>query len=87
MAGRGVDGELCRLEAAAEQARQSGLRINAGHGLTLGNLPQVLERVPHLEELNIGHSLIAHALVVGLDASVRDFLQVMRNYPPTAPSP
>ncbi len=84
MAGESVDAELRRLEAGAEQARRLGLRVNAGHGLTLGTLPPFLEAVPHLEELNIGHSLIAHALGVGLEASVRDFLRVMQAYSPPA---
>ena len=65
--------ELGRLVNAAAQAHGLKLQVNAGHGLRLSNLPELL-RVPHLHTLNIGHSLVAHALTVGLERSVRDFL-------------
>jgi pyridoxine 5-phosphate synthase len=65
--------ELARLEKASQQAHPLGLQVNAGHGLRLSNLPQLL-RLPHLHTLNIGHSLVSHALSVGLERSVRDFL-------------
>ena len=65
--------ELTRLEKASQQAHQLGLQVNAGHGLRLSNLPELL-RLPHLHTLNIGHSLVSHALTVGLERSVRDFL-------------
>ncbi len=68
--------ELARLEKAAQQAHQLGLQVNAGHGLRLANLPGLL-RVPHLHTLNIGHSLVSHALSVGLERSVRDFLEAI----------
>lgn len=77
--GRG-EAELDRLVRAADQARRAGLRLNAGHGLSLRNLPALLDKVPHLEELNIGHSLVSHALMVGLARSVGDFLGVMALY-------
>lgn len=65
--------ELARLAKAAEQAHGLQLQVNAGHGLRLSNLPELLQ-VPHLHTLNIGHSLVSHALHVGLERSVRDFL-------------
>ncbi len=68
--------ELARLEKAAQQAHHRKLQVNAGHGLRLSNLPELL-RVPHLHTLNIGHSLVSHALIVGLDRSVRDFLEAI----------
>lgn len=68
--------ELARLEKAAQQAHHHQLQVNAGHGLRLSNLPELL-RVPHLHTLNIGHSLVSHALIVGLDRSVRDFLEAI----------
>ena len=73
--------ELQRLAAAARQAHGLGLRVNAGHGLTTENVP-VLHLVPHLEELNIGHTLISRAIFVGLDAAVKEMLQVMEGYQP-----
>ncbi len=78
--GVGVEEELERLRAGAEQARHAGLRVNAGHGLTVSNLPALLGRVPHMEELNIGHSLVSRAVFVGLSQSVREFLDAMRGY-------
>jgi pyridoxine 5-phosphate synthase len=68
--------ELARLIAAASQAHGLGLRVNAGHGLNYQNLA-VLRQVPHLVELNIGHSLISRALVVGLATAVREMLLLM----------
>jgi pyridoxine 5-phosphate synthase len=68
--------ELERLIAAANQAHSLGLRVNAGHGLNYQNLA-VLRQVPHLVELNIGHSIISRALVVGLATAVREMLLLM----------
>jgi pyridoxine 5-phosphate synthase len=82
--GRDPGPELARLAAAAAQARALGLRVNAGHGLSVANLPALLAAVPHLEELNIGHSLVARALAAGFAQSVQDFLAVMQGYPAPA---
>ena len=71
--------ETKRLIDAAEQAHALGLRVNAGHGLNYQNLP-LLHRVPHLVELNIGHSIVSHAITVGLGTAVREMLTLMRNY-------
>ena len=68
--------ELGRLKEAALQAHGLGLQVNAGHGLRLGNLPELL-RVPHLHTLNIGHSLVSHAITVGLEKSVQVFLEAL----------
>jgi pyridoxine 5-phosphate synthase len=69
-------GEIKRLITGAEQAHQLGLQVNAGHGLNYRNLP-ALRQVPHLVELNIGHSIISRAVVVGLATAVREMLLVM----------
>ena len=69
--------ELHRLVQAAQQAHQKQIQVNAGHGLRLSNLPALLS-VPHLHTLNIGHSLVSHALTVGLKQSVHDFLEALR---------
>jgi len=71
--------ELQRLIAGARQAHSLGLRVNAGHGLNYQNLPALL-RVPHLIELNIGHSIISRAIGVGLPAAVREMLGLMKSY-------
>jgi pyridoxine 5-phosphate synthase len=79
-ADHGIEEQVERLARGAIAARDSGLRVNAGHGLSVANLPVFLSRVPHLEELNIGHSLLSNALFVGIEAAVRAFLDVMRDY-------
>ena len=72
-------GELDRLAAAAKQAHALGVKVNAGHGLNYENLPP-LHRVPHLVELNIGHSIISRAVFVGLAHAVKEMLALMENY-------
>jgi len=71
--------ELDRLVEAARQGHALGLRINAGHGIHLGNLPGILE-IPYLETLNIGHSLVCEAVFVGLETAVRTMLNAMAAY-------
>ena len=71
--------ELDRLIAGAKQAHALGLKVNAGHGLNYLNLP-LMHRVPHLVELNIGHSIISRAVTVGLQTAVREMLVLMANY-------
>jgi pyridoxine 5-phosphate synthase len=63
--------ELRVLAAAARQVRQLGLVLHAGHGLTYTNV-QPVARLEGLEELNIGHSIIARAIMVGLVEAVRE---------------
>ncbi len=71
--------ELDRLIAAASHAHVLGLRVNAGHGLNYNNLADLLT-VPHLEELNIGHSIVSRAVSVGLTKAVKDMLRLMKGY-------
>ena len=71
--------EIARLKAAAELGHELGLQINAGHGLTVGNLPD-LWAVPHMVELNIGHHIVARAVFVGLAAAVREVKAAMETY-------
>ena len=61
---------------AAELAHSLGLGVNAGHDLDLDNLV-VFRRLPHLDEVSIGHALVSYALFVGLGQSVREFLDVL----------
>ena len=61
---------------SAALANSLGLGVNAGHDLDLDNL-QLFRRLPHLDEVSIGHALISHALFVGLDRSVREYLEVL----------
>jgi pyridoxine 5-phosphate synthase len=76
------DRELQRLAAAAKQANALGLKVNAGHGLNYENL-LLLHQVPHLVELNIGHSIISRAITVGLAPAVREMLKLMAAYDPS----
>lgn len=69
--------EIARLTEAAVLGHELGLQINAGHGLTTSNLPE-LWSVPHLVELNIGHHIVARAVFIGLDAAVREMTEVMK---------
>jgi len=71
--------ELQRLVAGAGQAHALGLKVNAGHGLNLENLP-ALFRVPHLVELNIGHSIVSRAVLVGMEKAVHEMLELMNKY-------
>lgn len=63
--------ELERLQRAAKLAHSLGLEVAAGHGLTRFNVLDIAA-IPEIEELNIGHSVIADAVLVGLDRAVRD---------------
>jgi pyridoxine 5-phosphate synthase len=72
---------LQRLISGAKQAHSLGLKVNAGHGLNHENLP-TLFHVPHLVELNIGHSIVSRAVFAGMETAVREMLAVMKNYRP-----
>lgn len=63
--------ELARLARAAEQAHQLGLQVNAGHGLNYHNVRDIVA-IPHIEELNIGHAIIAEAVFIGLAQAVKN---------------
>ncbi|WP_250121955.1 pyridoxine 5'-phosphate synthase [Chroococcidiopsis sp. CCMEE 29] len=69
--------ELAVLAKGCEQAIASGLRVNAGHGLTYWNVYPVA-CIPGMEELNIGHTIISRAALVGLERAVREMKQAMR---------
>ena len=71
--------ELERLIAAAKQAHGLGLKVNAGHGLNCENVP-LFHVVPHLVELNIGHSIVSRAVFIGLEAAVKEMLKAMEGY-------
>jgi pyridoxine 5-phosphate synthase len=68
--------ELASLAGATEHALALGLRVNAGHGLTYWNVAPVA-RLAGMEELNIGHSIIARAVLVGLERAVREMKQAI----------
>ena len=70
--------ELAAVIRSAETAGQCGMQVNAGHDLTHENLPLLVERVPNLVEVSIGHHLISHALLVGLERAMGDYLRAAR---------
>ena len=72
--------ELERLQHAAIQAHELGLKVNAGHGLNYRNV-QLIHQVPHLVELNIGHTIVSRALTVGMANAVKEMLFQTQNYP------
>ena len=69
--------ELKRLKEGAELAHSLGLIVNAGHGLNLDNLPLLIENVPHLNDISIGHALISKSLYWGLERTVKEYLKIM----------
>lgn len=75
--GPAADRELERLGSATEEAVALGLRVAAGHGLDYPNVGPVAA-IPGIEELNIGHAIIARAVLTGLDRAVRDMLALFR---------
>ena len=76
---------LERITVAARAAKKVGLTVLAGHGLTYRNI-DAIAMIPEIEELNIGHSIISRAALVGLDAAVREMAALMRN-PRRVPAP
>ncbi|MBU3665638.1 MAG: pyridoxine 5'-phosphate synthase [Chthoniobacterales bacterium] len=72
--------ELQRLIDGARLAHDLRLRVNAGHGLNYANIRELFA-VPHLEELNIGHSIVSRALSVGLATAVREMKGICAQYP------
>ncbi len=68
--------ELALLTQGCEQAIAAGLRVNAGHGLTYWNVYPVA-CIPGMEELNIGHTIISRAVLVGIERAVREMKLAM----------
>jgi pyridoxine 5-phosphate synthase len=68
--------ELVVLREAADFARQHGLHVHLGHGLNYTNV-QAVVRIPGVEELNIGHSIVARSILVGMERAVRDMKEAI----------
>lgn len=84
--GGDTEAELAKLKATAEACRRAGLRaarggaglgVNAGHDLTLDNLPALVKAIPDLDECSIGHALTADALKYGFADAVRRYIRAM----------
>ncbi|RJP24661.1 MAG: pyridoxine 5'-phosphate synthase [Candidatus Abyssobacteria bacterium SURF_5] len=69
--------ELERLVHAGRHAVTIGLRVHAGHGLTYRNVIPI-KQIPKLHEVNIGHNIVARAVLVGLDRAVREMLELLQ---------
>ncbi len=77
--GAEVETELARLIEAAREGHAAVLQVNAGHGINYTNIARILE-IPHLTELNIGHSIVSRAMRVGMTAAVREMNELMSKY-------
>lgn len=77
--GAAIRRELKRLADGARYARALGLQVNAGHGINLDNIRPILH-IPYLDTLNIGHSIVARAVLVGMRPAVREMLSAMEGY-------
>jgi len=78
--------ELTRLADAAAHGHALGLAVHAGHGLTYENVSPVAA-LPHIEELNIGHSVVSRAVLVGLERAVREMKEIVLAAPGRIPHP
>jgi pyridoxine 5-phosphate synthase len=72
------DAALAELRRAATHAADMGLSVHAGHGLTYRNVTPVAA-IPEIEELNIGHSVVSRAVMVGMRAAVEEMLHLVRS--------
>jgi pyridoxine 5-phosphate synthase len=68
--------EFERIKAMATYAHSIGLQVNAGHGLTMENTSKIA-KLPEIVELNIGHSIIARAVFIGIEAATREMKDLM----------
>src|SRR6266699_3891798 len=71
--------ELENLQAAAKAASELKLQVNAGHGINYTNIA-LIHKIPHLTELNIGHSIVSRAVFVGIENAVKELLAAMADY-------
>ena len=71
--------ELERLREAALRAANFNLQVNAGHGINYQNIAHI-KKIPHLVELNIGHSIVSRSIFVGFETAVREMLAAMADY-------
>lgn len=72
-----ADAQISRLQNAAEIAESLGLIVTAGHGLDLRNLAPIVQ-IQQIEEVSIGHALISRAVMIGMDAAVKELLAILR---------
>ncbi|WP_028951258.1 pyridoxine 5'-phosphate synthase [Sulfurihydrogenibium subterraneum] len=75
--GKSVEKELERIKKAAKYAKEKGLKVYAGHGLNYDNVKEIA-KIKEIEELNIGHSIIANAIFLGLYEAVRKMKEIIK---------
>ena len=78
--GDNIKKELNRLKDAAERAHNLNIQVNAGHGLNFDNIRLFLDHVPYVEEISIGHALIADAVFRGLPTTVGEMCEIINSY-------
>ena len=76
-----VEEELVRIREAAKQAAELGLRVFAGHGLNFENV-KAIAAIPEIEEVNIGHFLVAQSVYMGMEEAIRIMKQVIEKSGP-----
>lgn len=79
--GAAIEEELAKLNTATAHARNRKLHVHMGHGLNYHNV-QPIVRIPGVEELNIGHSIISRAVLVGMERAVREMKQALLEHVP-----
>jgi pyridoxine 5-phosphate synthase len=77
LAGADLQRELSKVAATANRGSEKGMKILAGHGLTYRNV-RLISDIPIVEELNIGHNIVARASLVGMERAVAEMLAAMR---------
>ena len=76
VAPKDVETELLRIQKASKYASELGLRVFAGHGLNYDNVKAIVA-IPEVEELNIGHFLVAQSVYVGMENAVKRMIQII----------
>ena len=69
--------EFDRIVEATEYANAQGIQVNAGHGLDYNNT-KIIAAIPHIKELNIGHSMVARAVFVGIKQATQEMLDILK---------
>ena len=75
---RDQENELDRIKECAKHAKNIGLQVNAGHGLNYENTA-LISAIPEITELNIGHSIVAQSVIIGMAEAVREMKSIMES--------
>lgn len=74
-----IEKNLEEIENAVKFARKLGLSVSAGHGLNYRNVPSLIKKIREIEELNIGHSIVARAVIVGFERAIKEMKELILN--------